>query len=265
MESMKKRVISAIFVVLICAPFIYFGGIPFYIFGIVISLMGYRELLNLLIKKSIFIRFVGYLSFLCMIGNNLYKTQFMNILDYRMIGLIFLLFCLAGLLSHKKEEFKISKLFAVMGITFLLAFTTSTLFIVRNISIRYLLFLLSIPVFNDTFAHSIGTLFGKHKINEISPNKSWEGCLGGLFFGVLGSSILYLILINTEINIIILMLIVLCLSIIGQLGDLFFSLIKRQYGVKDFGTVIPGHGGILDRLDSFIFVLLAFTFLTAFL
>ena len=117
----------------------------------------------------------------------------------------------------------------------------------------------------DTFAHSIGTLFGKHKINEISPKNSGEGCLGGAFFGTLISVLFYLIVINQDINIFLLVFITLFLSIIGQLGDLFFSQIKRQYGIKDFSNLMPGHGGVLDRLDSIIFVTLAFIYFINFL
>jgi len=132
-------------------------------------------------------------------------------------------------------------------------------------SLRYFLFLILIPILNDTFAHAVGTLFGKHKLNEISPNKSWEGCIGGALCGVLGSTLFYLISINSEINIFLLIILTLFLSIIGQLGDLSFSQIKRYYKIKDFGNIMPGHGGILDRFDSFIFVVLAFTFLVTFL
>ena len=117
----------------------------------------------------------------------------------------------------------------------------------------------------DTFAHSTGTLFGKNKINEISPNKSWEGCLGGAFFGTLISVLFYLIIVNQDVNLFLLIFITIFLSIIGQLGDLFFSLIKRHYQIKDFSNIMPGHGGILDRLDSVIFIALAFIFFINFL
>ena len=68
--------------------------------------------------------------------------------------------------------------------------------ILRNMSLYYFIYIFLITIMNDTFAHSVGTLFGKHKINEISPNKSWEGCLGGAFFGVLISVLFYLIFIT---------------------------------------------------------------------
>lgn len=261
---MKKRVLSAIVALIISIPFLYFGGIPFYIFGIFIGLLGYREWL-ILITKDIVLSITGYFTFLIVLGINLYKTYFISLLDYRVLGFLILLFAMASLFQHRKKEVTLPTYFYVFGMTLFLSSAFSAMLIVRNMSIRYFLFLILIPILNDIFAHSIGTMFGRHKLNEISPNKSWEGCLGGAFFGVLGSSIFYLIVINSEMNLFLLIAITFFLSVIGQLGDLFFSQIKRYYNVKDFGVIMPGHGGILDRLDNFIFVTLAFTFLLSFL
>ena len=168
------------------------------------------------------------------------------------------------LLKHK-SNFKVEKFFCLIGITLFLSTSFSTLIVIRNMSLLYFIYIFLITIMTDTFAHSIGTLFGRHKINEISPNKSWEGCLGGAFFGTLISVLFYLIVINQDINIFLLIFITLFLSIVGQLGDLFFSQIKRQYGIKDFSNLMPGHGGILDRFDSIIFVTLAFIYFINFL
>lgn len=261
---MKKRVISAIVAIIIGVPFVYFGGIPFYIFGTIIGLLGYREWLTLITKDKL-LSVVGYFTFLIILGMNFYKTNFISVLDYHILGFLILLFALTSLLKHKDKKTTLPTYFYILGMTIFLSSAFSSIIIVRNMSLRYFLFLILIPILNDVFAHSIGTLFGKHKLNEISPNKSWEGCLGGALCGVLGGSLFYLISINSEMNIILLVVLTLFLSIIGQLGDLFFSQIKRHYQIKDFGNIMPGHGGILDRFDSFVFVVLAFTFLITFL
>lgn len=261
---MKKRIISALVATIISLPFLYFGGIPFYIFSIIIGLLGYREWLTLITKDKL-LSCVGYFTFLIILGINLYKTSFISLLDYRILGLLILLFTLTSLLKHKDKKTELYTYFYVLGMTLFLSSAFSAIIIVRNMSLRYFLFIILIPILNDTFAHSIGTLFGKHKVNEISPNKSWEGCLGGALCGVLGSTLFYLVSINSEINIFLLIMITLFLSIMGQLGDLFFSQIKRYYKIKDFGNIMPGHGGVLDRFDSFIFVVLAFTFFIKFL
>lgn len=109
----------------------------------------------------------------------------------------------------------------------------------------------------DVFAYSIGRRFGKHKFSQISPNKSIEGCVAGLIGAVI-LALLYTLLLNNvfnyTINYIIIAIISVVLSAISQVGDFSASSIKRYTGVKDFGNLIPGHGGILDRFDSFMFI-----------
>ena len=102
-------------------------------------------------------------------------------------------------------------------------------------------------------------MFGRHKLAPlISPNKTIEGLIGGTLIGTLGGVIFYVLIIKDFQNIFMLILLTLFLSIIGQLGDLVKSSIKRNAGIKDFSNLIPGHGGILDRFDSIIFISLTY-------
>lgn len=104
-------------------------------------------------------------------------------------------------------------------------------------------------------------LIGKHKLLEdVSPKKTWEGLIGGSLISTFICTVYYTTVINTDISLVLITLIVLFLTLIGQFGDLFFSAVKRYCGVKDFSNMIPGHGGILDRFDSIMFVMLAYTF-----
>ena len=109
----------------------------------------------------------------------------------------------------------------------------------------------------DTFAYIIGMKFGKHKISKISPNKSLEGCIAGVV-GAIAFSLVYTLVVNTyfemQISYVYISLIALALSVLGQIGDLSASSIKRYTEIKDFGNLIPGHGGMLDRIDSVIFI-----------
>lgn len=109
----------------------------------------------------------------------------------------------------------------------------------------------------DTCAYFIGCKFGKHKFSEISPKKSIEGCIGGTI-GSLLIVIPYTIFLNTQfnmnINYIAISLIGIILSLIGQVGDFSASAIKRYVGIKDYSNIFPGHGGMLDRIDSVIFI-----------
>ena len=117
----------------------------------------------------------------------------------------------------------------------------------------------------DTFAFIVGSLIGKHKLAPtISPNKTIEGTLGGLIMGSVIPTIYYYFCINTS-SIFLIFIISLILSFVAQLGDLFFSKVKRENEIKDFSNLIPGHGGILDRFDSMIFVILAYILLLNFL
>jgi len=259
---MKKRVISAIVALLISVPIIYQGGPLFYVFAILLSLIGLREILNLIIKDS-FVQTLSYLCFTIIIGTNLFKNSFTDVLNTGFLCVIFLLFMITMLLKYK--DLNIRDCFYNMAIVIFLAVAFSNIIIVRNIGLNYFIYILLLPFANDTFAHLFGSKFGKHKINSISPNKSWEGCFFGLFFGTIISTLFYLQFVDVHVNIFVLLTVNILLSIIGQLGDLFFSLIKRNYNVKDFSNLMPGHGGVLDRLDSVIFVTLAFTFFITFM
>lgn len=117
----------------------------------------------------------------------------------------------------------------------------------------WIFYLLAVIFSGDTGAFYVGRFLGKHKLYpSVSPGKTWEGAFGGLLVslwaGLLFSQ--FLRLHNWGLSII---LITVCLSISSQIGDLSESMIKRTYGVKDSGGILPGHGGILDRIDGLLF------------
>lgn len=113
---------------------------------------------------------------------------------------------------------------------------------------------------NDTGAYIIGSMFGKHKLLErISPKKTWEGFAGGLFFNLIAAYVIgewcipsYIQFSLVVSNTCFLAVFVCIVSIFGTLGDLIESLFKRSMNIKDAGNIIPGHGGILDRIDSLL-------------
>ena len=110
---------------------------------------------------------------------------------------------------------------------------------------------------SDTFAYSFGMRIGKHKISKVSPKKSIEGCIAGVFGAVL-LSMIYTIIININLDFGIsywkigLASAIFC--IIGQIGDFAASTIKRYFDIKDYSNLFPGHGGMLDRIDSVMFI-----------
>jgi phosphatidate cytidylyltransferase len=104
---------------------------------------------------------------------------------------------------------------------------------------------------NDTGAYLVGRKLGRHKLFErISPNKTWEGSLGGAFFALIGAYIISIY--YTDLALMDWMLISIIVIVMGTFGDLVESLLKRSLNIKDSGTILPGHGGILDRFDSII-------------
>jgi phosphatidate cytidylyltransferase len=114
---------------------------------------------------------------------------------------------------------------------------------------------------NDTFAYLSGMLLGKHKLfKSISPNKTWQGTIGGAVFGLIAAWVFSLFF--PSMNVITWLAFASILIIFGTFGDLIESMFKRRLGVKDSGDIMPGHGGILDRLDS---VLIAAPFIFVFI
>ncbi|HUS04020.1 MAG TPA: CDP-archaeol synthase, partial [Dehalococcoidia bacterium] len=111
---------------------------------------------------------------------------------------------------------------------------------------------------NDTGAFFIGTKWGKHKLaSDISPGKTWEGAIGGLLSAVVGAiaiSRIPILFSSSPIEYWQVVLLGCLISLFAQLGDLVESLLKRNMGLKESGNLLPGHGGVLDRFDSFIFV-----------
>ena len=102
-----------------------------------------------------------------------------------------------------------------------------------------------------------GKAIGKHKFSEISPNKTIEGCIAGVIGAVLfGAGLVFVFnhVFNMNFSYVTVILIEIILSVVGQIGDFAASSIKRYVGIKDFSNLIPGHGGMLDRLDSIIFI-----------
>ncbi len=126
---------------------------------------------------------------------------------------------------------------------------------------QLVLLVLVIAMASDTFAYFIGVLFGKHKLcPNVSPKKTVEGAIAGLVGGVLSAVVYTTILVHLGYKGMPHLPAVLGISLLGgiaaQVGDLTASLVKRHCGIKDFGSIFPGHGGVMDRIDSIIFTLM---------
>lgn len=261
---MKTRILSAIVALLIFIPIFIIGDLPYQILIYALAMLGLKEFLHVKRSKKeipIFIEIISYVILTLLVFSNKQNSELIYTIDYRLIAGLFLVYLIPTVLYHDNNIFSINDAFYLIGGIFFLGTSFSLLILIRNISLNLLIYLFLITVITDTYAYITGYLIGKHKLlKEVSPNKTWEGMIGGTVFGVLVASVFYYNLIDANISIDVLVLMTLFLSIIGQFGDLAFSAIKRYFGVKDFSNIMPGHGGILDRFDSIIFVVLAFMF-----
>lgn len=138
---------------------------------------------------------------------------------------------------------------------FYLIFFTYSAYEVAKINVENILFVLLICIFSDTGGYFIGKLIGGKKLNKISPNKTISGSLGSFVFSLVPFIFLLIFKEISDRNIIQLFFITMILSFICQSGDLFISYFKRKANVKDTGSVLPGHGGLLDRIDGIIFAI----------
>lgn len=161
---------------------------------------------------------------------------------------------------NRYREISFNELIFTLAMTITVAYFFSAIVLVRQteMGLWNLILIFVLAWIPDTGAYLCGSLFGKHKLAPvISPKKTVEGAVGGMIFNV-GFAYLYAWLIATFASVSVNYLAVLPYAILGtliaMLGDLTASLIKRHYNVKDYGTLIPGHGGIMDRFDSIWFI-----------
>jgi len=146
--------------------------------------------------------------------------------------------------EHEKKKLILPFLYPAVGFLFMLMLHI-------DYGINYLIWLLVIVAFTDVGAFFVGKSIGKTKFSPTSPNKTLEGVIGGVFFATLAGSFYgYYADLN---NLFIIILVSFLTAVSSIFGDLFESYLKREAGVKDSGTLLPGHGGVLDRLDGYLF------------
>lgn len=261
---MKKRIMSAIVVAIIFIPIFIIGGTIFNLSFYILTLLGLKEFMKAREKEKKFPDFIRFISYLMMTILYFECTLTKNInfsFDYKLIASLMLTIFLPVVLYHDEKVYNIKDAFYLLGGIFFLGFSMSLFYMYRTVGLEIILFLFLITMITDSYAYFVGRLIGRNKLLEsISPNKTWEGTIGGSLVGSFVCTVYYLTVVNNNISVPVIFMVILFLSLVGQFGDLFFSAIKRKYNIKDFSNIMPGHGGVLDRLDSIIFVMLAFTF-----
>ncbi|WML27480.1 phosphatidate cytidylyltransferase [Neobacillus sp. OS1-33] len=253
---MKQRIITAVIAAALFLPIVYFGGFPLVILTYFLATIGLYELLKM--KKLTIFSVHGVLALL-FLWVLLFPAKYHHILAsfyYSKIeiciALILLLLTLTVITKNQYtfEDVSFSILSAIyVGIGFYFFFETR-----QDGGLVYILYSLFIMWATDSGAYFIGKALGKTKLwPEISPNKTVEGSIGGVVCAVV-IAVLFVLFSNISVGLISLMGITVVLSIFGQIGDLVESAFKRHFNVKDSGKILPGHGGILDRFDSLLFV-----------
>ncbi len=254
---MKTRIITAAVALLILAPVLMFASFELFL-GVTVLKLALAMITGIAIveaagcvgaKKAILVTpSIAAGAFLILTTNT-------SLSHYTPVMTLFLfLMFFIGVLGHKNH--KIDTLLVFFAFVYYIVASFGALLIVFSKMSGFFFPLIFFGAWiTDTFAYFSGYFFGKHKlIPEVSPKKTVEGAVGGTLFCTL-SFVIYGVLRGcTFVQILLLGIIGLIAAVVSQLGDLSASLIKRHFGIKDYGKLFPGHGGILDRFDSILAV-----------
>lgn len=245
---MKTRVITALAIIACVLPPLIFGGWLMNLLIAFIIVEGGLELLNLRKNMPLYYQFIAILG----------TAMMLFVKDEWLIGFMGVTALL--LLSVPVFDKRITSYDAMLACTYYVLFvgvakSFLSIYLGNNM---YVWFIIFATYLCDTGAYFSGYFFGKHKLNErISPKKTWEGSIGGWICGSIGSTLLALWILP-DLALWKVILIACILSAAGQLGDLVFSSLKRDFNVKDYSNIFPGHGGVLDRVDSLLFNFVCF-------
>lgn len=249
---MKQRTISAIILLVVLISALAISSRLFGILMAICAVLGFCEFFQVKFNKETklnYIKVIGIISILLITLNNCF---------YKIDNNVCILIPLFGLtlpiiFYNNNKLYNIVDALYVLGIVYFLGLSFQNIILIRSISMARCIFIFIISFMTDTYAYLGGMLVGRHKLTSISPKKTVEGSLiGGCVGTVIGSVYYY----NVVGGVTVFESVMLCifLTLISEFGDLLFSSIKRNFDVKDYSNLIPGHGGILDRFDSVIYV-----------
>lgn len=253
---LKRLLTSAIGIIVFFAVMFFptigffYGHYAFYLAVIAVNVIILSEIFKMTGADKI-TKWSGYISSVVILAGIIIKRPLLAA-----NGAAFILL-LTVLVTHNKT--KSSKVFESAFISVVIPLLLSSIILMRKCTDRYIILLPFVCSWmSDTGAFTFGSLFGRHKLAEnISPKKTIEGAVGGLLFSAMGSVVLILVLVEcfnrtlpSTMYLYKFAALGLISSVFAQLGDLVASCMKRDYNIKDFGGILPGHGGLMDRFDS---------------
>ncbi len=233
----------------------------------VVTILAMNEYLNAISKVCKPIKWVGYVSCLGIALIHVIPKENLQLIVTLTIPTIFLVLFSHIIATDMKITFK-DVAYTFIGIIYIVFFMMFIAIIDGMENGKILIWYAILAAWGtDIFAFCIGLKFGKHKFSKVSPKKSIEGCIAGVIGAVL-LMLVYTYIANTYWNMdfsyLYILIAAVILSLIGQIGDFVASSIKRYVDIKDFSNLIPGHGGMLDRIDSLMFLApFAYLFFTA--
>lgn len=250
---MKQRIITAVIGIIIIVPIILYGSWPFYLIAYLLGTIALFELVRMYRIQHHIITIMLATIFLWLFMYPQETIPFIDDavskFDLFVIYLVLLLFITVA----TKNKFTFTHASLLFVGTIYVGMALQSMMDVRILGLHYFLFVLFTVWATDSGAYFIGRAFGKRKLwPDISPNKTIGGALGGICFAIVLGIIFYSIY-PLHVSIPFLILSSTIISIVSQIGDLVASAMKRHFDIKDFGHIFPGHGGVLDRIDSLVF------------
>lgn len=254
---MKTRIITGVVAGALFIPFVIYGKLPFTLLVYALAAVGIYEILRMK-KLPIFSvpGILGLLATFTLMMPKGWEEQVQGWTTYSKLELLYIAALLLLIYTVVvKNHFTFDDAAFVILSTLYVGMGFYYLIVTQGAGVEYIIFALLIVWTTDSGAYFTGRSFGKRKLwPDISPNKTVEGFVGGIVIAVVAAVIMQFIA-PFSISWVGIIIIAVVSSVFGQLGDLVESAIKRHYDVKDSGTILPGHGGILDRFDSLLFVL----------
>lgn len=252
---LKQRVITAVVALIIFIPIVFLGGTLIEIAALALAVVAMSEVL--IMKRILLVTpeaIISILGTLFLVAPKSWMHDLPSQINTPFVSLIFAIALMVRVV-FSKNRFNFDDA-GVLTLTMLYIGFGFNMFVqARTVGLGMLIYLLLTVWSTDSGAYLVGRKIGKTKLApQISPNKTWEGSIGGTVVAII-VGIIFSVTGLIHYGILATILMTLFLSIAGQLGDLVESSLKRYYGVKDSGRILPGHGGILDRFDSLLLVL----------